>query len=134
VRQAYYGERSVFYNPGGVAPLGVILASFKDRDGPNDAAAQLSRPGVYRFAFQLGDDEFTRRFRAVPSRPPKGEVVDLAGFDLTRIGVLTPHPVYGWMRWVQVISPTREQYESLKPLLLESLAAVRARWRRRERN
>jgi hypothetical protein len=45
--EAYYGERSVFYNPRGVAPLGVIFASIKERDGPNDAAAQLSRAGVY---------------------------------------------------------------------------------------
>jgi hypothetical protein len=52
-RQAYYGERSIFYNPGGVAPLGTIVASIKDHDGPNDKAAKLSRQGVYRLAFRL---------------------------------------------------------------------------------
>ncbi len=41
-REAYYRERSIFYNPGGVAPLGAILASIKDRDGPNEKAAKLS--------------------------------------------------------------------------------------------
>ena len=129
MRQAYYGERSIFYNPGRAAPLGTIVASIKDRDGPNDKAADLSRPGVYRFAFQLAREEYERRFGAVPPRPAKGEAVDVAAFDLMRVGELAPHPVYAWMRWVQILSPTRERYESLKPLLVESLDAVKAKWR-----
>jgi hypothetical protein len=84
-REAYYGERSIFYNPGGVAPLGSIFASVKDRDGPNDKAARLSRQGV-----------------------------DLTGYDLTRLGELTPHPVDAWMRWVQILSRSRSHYESLE--------------------
>ena len=130
-RQAYYGERSVFYNPGGSAPLGAIVASIKDRDGPNDKAANLSRPGVYRFAFQLGEDDYVRRFGPVPPRPSKGRAVDLAGLDLTCLGELAAHPVYAWMRWVQILSPTREQYEALKPLVLDSLERVKAKWRKR---
>jgi hypothetical protein len=130
-REAYYGERSIFYNPGGRAPLGTIFASIKDRDGPNDKAANLSRPGVYRFAFCLTPDKFEERFGVTPRRPPKGGVVDVAAYDVTRIGELTPHPVYAWMRWVQILSPTVKQYESLKPLLIESLAAVKSKWRQR---
>lgn len=128
VRAAYYGERSIFYNPGGVAPLGAIFASIKERDGPNDRAAKLSRDGVYRFAFSLPPQRFAERFGPTPGRPRKGEVVDLAGYDLTRVGELTPHPIYAWMRWVQILSPTRRQYESLKPLLEESLEIVKAKW------
>jgi hypothetical protein len=73
----YYGERAVFYNHGGVAPLGAIFASLKDHDGPNDHAAQLSRPDVYRIAFALRPTTFARRFGAVPPRPPKGAAVAL---------------------------------------------------------
>jgi hypothetical protein len=131
-RTAYYGERSLFYDPGRSAPLGTIVASIKDRDGPNDRAADLSRPGVYRLAFQLGADEYVRRFGPVPSRPAKGHPVDLAGADLTRLGELAPHRVYAWMRWVQILSPTREEYEALKPLVLDSLEVVRAKWRARQ--
>ncbi len=132
VRQAYYGERSVFYNPDGAEPLGTIVASIKDRDGPNDKTADLSRAGVFRFAFQLSPEEYVRRFGAAPSRPPKGGAVDVSPFDVTRLGELAPHPVYAWMRWVQILSPTREQYESLKPFLLESLDVVKAKWQRRK--
>jgi hypothetical protein len=58
-------------------------------------------------------------------------LVDLAGHDPTRLGELTPHPVYAWMRWVQILSPSRPQYQSLKPLLAESLEAVKAKWTQR---
>jgi hypothetical protein len=127
-RQAYYGERSIFFNPGGVAPLGTIFASVKDRDGPKDRAARLSREGVYRLAFCLTPDRFAERFGPRPRRPPKGGVVDLAGYDPTRLGELTPHPVYAWMGWVQILSPSQPQYEALKPLLAESLEAVKVKW------
>ena len=39
-------------NPGRTAALGVMFAAIKDHDGPNDQASRLSRPGVYRLAFQ----------------------------------------------------------------------------------
>jgi Family of unknown function (DUF6194) len=129
----YYGERAVFYNPGGVAPLGVILAAVKDRDGPNDRASQLSRPAVYRFAVGLAPATFARLFGGVPPRPPKGEAVALPGHDLTRLDELTPHPVYAWMSWVQILAPTAERFEELRPLLEESLELAKAKWRRHDR-
>ena len=131
-RRAYYGERSVFFNPGDARPLGMIFASVKDRDGPNDATSELSRPGVFRLAFCLGGAEYADRFGAVPPRPAKGGVVDLGGYDPARLHELTPHPVYAWMRWVQVLSPTPDGFRALLPLLEVSLAAVKDRWRRRE--
>jgi hypothetical protein len=130
-RQAYYGERSILYNPGGVAPLGTIFASIKDHDGPSDQAAKLSRQGVDRLAFCLTPERFAERFGQPPRRPPKGGLVDLAGYDLTRLGELMPHPVCAWMRWAQILSPSRPQYQSLQPLLAESLEVVKAKWTKR---
>jgi hypothetical protein len=111
--EAYYGERSVFHNPRGVAPLGAIFASVKERDGPNDAAA---------------------RFGGMPARPPKGGTVALPGWDLTRLDELTPHPVYAWMGWVQILSPSAASFERLQPLLAQSLDLARARWHHRGRH
>jgi hypothetical protein len=130
-RERYYGEQAIFYNPDAAAPLGVIFASIKDRDGPNDRAAALSRPGVYRLAFGLNRPTFARRFGAVPARPAKGAVVALPGYDLTRLDELTPHPVYAWMSWVQILSPTAARFASLEPLLADSLELTRERWARR---
>jgi hypothetical protein len=127
----YYGERAIFYNPGDVAPLGVIFAAVKDRDGPNDHRAKLSRVGVYRLAFGLTPATFAHRFGDVPPRPPKGGVVALPGYDLTRLDELMPHPVYAWMSWVQILAPTTARFESLAPLLGESLQLAKARWQRR---
>jgi hypothetical protein len=132
-RERYYGERAIFYNPGGEAPLGVIFASIKDHDGPNDRAAALSRADVYRLAFGLTGATFARLFGAVPARPPKGAVVALPGHDLTRVDELMPHPVYAWMSWVQILSPTAPRFASLQPLLAESLDLARERWSRRTR-
>ena len=129
--EPYWGERAIFYNPGGAAPLGVILAAIKDHDGPNDRSAQLSRPGVYRFAFGLGPETFVRLFGAIPARPAKGGVIARAGYDPTRIDELMPHPVYGWMSWVQILAPTPPRHRSLRPLLAESLELARAKWRTR---
>ncbi len=129
--ESYYGERALFYNPAGAAPLGVILAALKDHDGPNDRSARLSRPGVYRLAFGIPPDTFARRFGEIPARPRRGRAVALPGYDLTRLDELMPHPVYAWMSWVQILSPTTPRYQSLRPLLAESLELVKAKWKRR---
>jgi hypothetical protein len=132
--EAYYGERSVFYNPGGTAPLGVIFASVKDHDGPKDAAARLSRPGVWRLAFGMSAEAFAARFGGTPARPPKGRPVALGAWDVTRLDELTPHPVYAWMGWAQILSPSRTSFEQLEPLLAQSLDLVRGRWEHRARH
>ena len=127
--ERYYGERSLFYNPGRQRPLGVIFASVKENDGPNDKASRLSRCGVYRLAFQLTPGEYAARFGPPPARPPRGGVVAL-DHDPATLGRLTPHPVYAWMRWVQMLSPTARQFDALRPLLGGSLAVARAKWER----
>jgi hypothetical protein len=129
--ERYWGEQSVFYNPGRLAPLGVIVASIKDHDGANDRAAKLSHAGVYRLAFCLAPDTYVRRFGQPPARPPKGGVVQLPAYDPTRLNELMPHPVYAWMRWVQILAPTAAQYASLRALLAESLVLAQAKWQRR---
>jgi Family of unknown function (DUF6194) len=130
--QRYWGEHSIFYNPAGARPLGTIFASIKDHDGANDRSANLSRPSVYRFAFCLAPERYERAFGAPPGRPPKGGVVALPDYDPTRLGELMPHPVYAWMRWVQILSPSRRQFHSLRPLLDDSLELVRAKWRQKQ--
>ena len=129
--ERYWGERSVFYNPGRAAPLGVIFASVKDHDGANDSSAELSRDGVYRFAFGVSRATFAERFGEIPARPPKGGVVDLPDYDPTRLGELMPHPVYAWMCWLQILAPTAGELDALRPLIAESLELARERWRRR---
>lgn len=130
-RERYYGERALFYNPDRSAPLGTIFCAIKDRDGPNDKSSELSRPGVFRFAFEMSGATFERHFGPPPRRPPKGALLELSGYDVTRLDVLAPHPVYAWMRWVQILVPSADRFESLRPLLAESIDLVREKWKRR---
>ena len=132
--EPYWGERSIFYNPGRAAPLGVIYASIKDHDGPNDASAELARPCVYRFAFGMAPDAYADRFGAPPRRPARGGVGALAEYDPARLCALVAHLVYAWMRWVQILSPTSADFQALRPPLEESLALVRSKWTRRTDN
>jgi hypothetical protein len=127
----YWGERSIFYNPGDAAPLGVIVASVKDHDGDNDRSAKLDRDGVYRFALGISRETYVERFGEIPARPPKGGVVALPDYDPTRLGLLMPHPVYAWMCWLQILSPSAGDFDALRPLVAEALDLARNRWRRR---
>ena len=33
---------------------------------------------------------------------------------------LMPHPIYGWMSWVQILNPTETTFESIVPLIGEA--------------
>jgi hypothetical protein len=130
VPKASWGETSLFVNPGGQLTSGVYFCTLKDHDGAHDRAARLDRDGVYRLALGLPQATYGQWFGARPARPPKGGVVD-TGHDFTQLNLLMPHPVYAWMGWVQLLSPSRETFEALLPLLDEAHQAALATATRR---
>jgi hypothetical protein len=119
VPKATWGETSLFYNPDGILPNGVYFCTIKERDGANDRASQLDRPGVFRLAVGLPPARYEQMFGPRPARPSKGGVVSTAD-DFTAADVLMPHPVYAWMGWVQVLSPSAATFAELQPLLASS--------------
>jgi hypothetical protein len=119
VPKATWGETSLFYNPDGVLPNGVYFCTIKEHDGANDRASHLDRPGVFRLAVGLPPAVYEQMFGPRPARPPKGGVV-LADDDFAATDVLMPHPVYAWMGWVQVLSPSSETFAEMQPLLAEA--------------
>ena len=127
VPKASWGETSLFVNPGGLLPNGVYFCTLKDHDGANDTASQLDRPGVFRLALGLPTSSYGQRFGPRPARPPKGGVV-ATGDDFAALDVMMPHPVYAWMGWVQVLSPSAATFGSLWPLLVEAHEAAVARF------
>ena len=116
VPKASWGESSLFYNPGSALKNGVYFATIKEHDGKNDKASHLDREGVFRLSFGLPPASYEERFGARPARPGKGETVTTR-HDFTALNELTPHPVYAWMGWVQVLSPTERTMRDLAPLL-----------------
>jgi hypothetical protein len=119
VAKPSWGETSLFYNPGATLPHGVYFCTIKEKNGPHDQASDLDREKVYRFSFGITKATFEQRFGERPKRPPKGGVV-LTGHDFSALQQLMPHPVYGWMAWVQILNPDSECFKNLQSLLKEA--------------
>ena len=116
---AAWGETSFFYNPGRKLPRGIYFATIKDKDGDNDCASNLQRPGVYRLNIGISKQTYRALFGPQPARPAAGGVVG-TGHDFTVLDQLLPHPVYGWMSWVSVLNPSVTTFDTVKPLLSEA--------------
>lgn len=118
-----YGETSLFYNPEKKRPRGTYFCTVKRKDGPNDKASELDRNGVFRVSFALPKDIYQEQFGSPPAR---GEATNTHS-NFTALNKLTPHPVYAWMRWVQILSPSPAKFKQLQPFLKESynLALIR---------
>lgn len=116
-----WGETSLFYNPEQVLPSGVYFCTIKEKDGENDSASYLNREQVFRLAIGLPTKTYISMFGPKPPRPAKGGIVS-TGHNFTVLNELTPHPVYAWMGWVQVLSPTEETFEQVLPLLQAAYA------------
>lgn len=130
VPKSSWGETSLFYNPGKLLPNGVYFCTIKEKDGENDKASALDRDQVFRLAIGLPIETYISLFGAKPPRPAKGGIVS-TGHDFTLLNELMPHPVYAWMGWVQVLSPTEETFDRILPLVKEAHAASVEKFRKK---
>lgn len=127
--KATWGETSLFYNPDAVLPNGVYFCTIKDHDGANDTTSQLDRPDVFRVALGLPRERYEQLFGPRPARPPKGGVVR-TGNEFAATDVLMPHPIYSWMGWVQVLSPSEAMFKGMQPLFAEAYGAAVVKYQR----
>lgn len=131
-----WGERAFFVNPGGRLASGAYFATIKTADGPNDGASRLGG-GRWRLNLGLPKPLFLARFGQPPGRPGKGGIV-AGDWDFSAMDMLMPHPVYGWMGWVAVVSPSAATLEALAPLLDaaydKALGAARCRIAKMDRS
>ncbi len=119
IPKSSWGETSLFYNPGKVFPNGVYFCTIKEKDGDNDKASQLDRDGVFRLSIGISKTTYENRFGLKPKRPAKGGIID-TGHDFTALNELMPHPIYGWMSWIQVLNPSISTFENILPLITEA--------------
>ena len=122
---AAWGERSIFYNPGGKLQRGIYFATIKEKDGENDKASHLDRAGMFRLNVGTTRPLFTERFGPPPARPGKGGVID-GPWDFTAPDILTPHPVYGWMGWVAVLNPSATTLADMDDLIEAAFGKAKA--------
>lgn len=111
-----WGELSFFYNPEKRLPRGTYFCTIKEKDGDNDKGSNLNRDGVYRMNFGLPPKVFEDVFGPRPARPAKSQTIE-GPWDFTALNMLMPHPVYGWMGWVCLLSPEPVTFDEIKPLL-----------------
>lgn len=118
VQNTNWGERGLFYNPGNVLPKGKYMLTFKEKDGKNDSSSNLNRNDIYRLNLKISKDTFIKKFDSVPSRPPAGGTIGLQDafkkYDFTELDKVMPHPVYGWMTWICVLSPTEKTIAAME--------------------
>ena len=103
------GNSFFFHDPGrGLPkdhrfPFATLVAS-----DAYDPFSDLNRPGVFRLNVGVGKQTFQSLFGSVE------------GHDFTALDRIMPHPVYGKMYWVCVLSPSATTFEAVKPLLAEA--------------
>ena len=114
-----WGETSLFYNPENVLPNGVYFCTIKEKNGGNDKASDLDRDGVFRLSLGISKASYEELFGARPKRPAKGCIID-TGHDFSALNDVMPHPIYGWMSWVQVLNPSDSTFDLLAPLIHEA--------------
>ncbi|MCD9212337.1 DUF6194 family protein [Vibrio cholerae] len=119
IRKSSWGETSLFYNPGKRLPNGVYFCTIKEKNGANDKASSLDRDGVFRLSIGVSKGTYERLFGNRPKRPAKGEIID-TGHDFSALDTLMPHPIYGWMSWVQVLNPSDSTFNEILPLIVEA--------------
>lgn len=82
-----------------------------------DQFSDLEREGVFRLNIGIGKETYRKLFGA--DRHDRDED-DAEHYDYTALDVIMPHPVYGRMRWVCVLNPTEETFQTIKNLLAEA--------------
>jgi len=123
-----------FYDPGRGLPVDRRLpfATLVTSD-KHDQASDLNRPGVFRLNVGVSAETFRSLFGELP--PSKGGPYEpLTGYDFTVLDTLLPHPVYGRLHWLCVVSPSLETFAQLQPLLTEAHQLAADRFARSHRS
>jgi hypothetical protein len=114
-----YSELTFFYNPDHKLPNGVYFLTIKEKDGPNDTNSRLDRDGVLRLSFKPDASTYQKFFGDKPKRATKGADFN-TGVDSSQLDTWLPHPVYAWMGWTMILSPSQKSLELLRPFIEES--------------
>jgi len=127
-----WGEISIFYNPNETLTSGTYFLTIKESDGENDQASNLNRDNIFRASFGVSKKSYEALFGHKPPRPAKGEIIN-TGHDFTQTNLLMPHPIYAWMRWLQILNPSQETWNSNQYLIQESYQLAKTRFEKRKR-
>ncbi len=97
----------------------MYFCTIKEKDGNNDKSQSLSKNGVFRLSIGISKGTYKNIFGEKPKRPAKGCIVE-TDQDLLTTNILMPHPIYAWMSWVCILSPSQDKFEEIYPLIIEA--------------
>ena len=119
------GDTFIYYAPEKLDPSRQMpFATIVTKDyGEFDNVSQLDRPGVYRLNIGISRNTFRSLFGHLPNEEDSSGTT----YDYAASNVLMPHPIYAKQAYVCILTPDRDTFESIKPLLAEAYAIVAAR-------
>jgi hypothetical protein len=130
------GDSFFFYNPDrNVQPDHRFMFATVVTSDINDQFSNLNRPSVFRL--NIGINKQT--FRSLTDRsalPPDNSITQSSeassnNYDFTALDQVMPHPVYGRMHWVCILSPSNETFEThVQPLLAEAYDLAVSKYKR----
>ncbi|GAA1997971.1 DUF6194 family protein [Microbacterium pumilum] len=120
-----WGDYFFYYAPDGEVPQNVQpFATIVTKDYPDDTQSQLDGDDRWRVNVHVG----RRVFHELTGQDPRTfEWTDFATPD-----TFMPHPVYGSLGWIAVVSPGEKANGTLLDLLSDAHRDARARTIRRE--
>jgi hypothetical protein len=120
------GNYFFFYDPEGNTPpdhrFPFVTLVTNDK---YDQASKLDRPGVFRLNIGVSKAAYQTLFAARPGATAATAAAE-TGHDFTALDQIMPHPIYGNMFWICVLSPTAATFEKIRPLLAEAYARAAA--------
>jgi hypothetical protein len=106
-----YGEISYFINNTN-KKRGTYFLTIKEYDGPNDKKSNLDRKNIYRISFKITDSFYIELFDKLHKKNQK-----IKNYDFTKTNTITPHPVYFYMKWIQILNPKYNNMDIIKNCL-----------------
>jgi len=76
---------------------------------------------------------YRKFFGEKPPRAAKGGVVE-TGHKFDALNELMPHPIYAWMCWGQVLSPSEEMFSIIFEIIKEAHQAAVLKFNKRTAN
>jgi hypothetical protein len=129
-----WGDHFIYYAPDGRVPATQPFATIVTKDYPDDATSRLDPPDRWRLNVHVGARVFERLVgqspRAFGERPAEAR----AAADHAAADLVLPHPVYGSLGWVAVVTPGTRTTELVLRLLRDAHADARRRALRRGRD
>jgi hypothetical protein len=122
------GDSFFFYNPDRNVPPDhrFMFATIVTSD-INDQFSNLNRPSVFRLNIGIGK----QTFHTLTGSQEQFSDKNSNDYDFTALDQVMPHPVYGRMHWVCILSPSNETFVMhVQPLLTEAYELAVSKYKR----